>query len=113
MLEFERKCWKQGYQQVAGVDEAGRGPLAGPVVAACVLLPRRIGKQLDGLTDSKQLSVAQREHFYARVHALAIAVGVGQASPEEIDALNILGATHLAMSRAIAQVAAAELVLVD
>ena len=60
MLAFERKLWKSGYEWVAGVDEAGRGPLAGPVVAACVVLPRRVGTKLEGLTDSKRLSELQR-----------------------------------------------------
>lgn len=113
MLSFERSCWKEGYQWVAGVDEAGRGPLAGPVVAACVILPRRLGTKLNGLTDSKQLSEARREEFYEKLQTVAVAIGVGAASPTEIDAHNILGATFLAMKRAIAQVVQAEAVLVD
>lgn len=113
MLSYERWCWKEGYQAVAGVDEAGRGPLAGPVVAACVILPKRIGKRLDGLTDSKQLSEAKRELFFARLPELAVAIGIGAASPAEIDEHNILGATYLAMKRAIVQAGRADYVLVD
>lgn len=113
MLAFERTLWKSGYEWVAGVDEAGRGPLAGPVVAACVVLPPRVGAKLKGLTDSKRLSELQREHFYQRLHDVALAIGVGEASPEEIDAVNILQATFLAMRRAIAQVERSECLLVD
>lgn len=83
---------------IAGVDEAGRGPLAGPVVAAAVILTKtRIPK---GLNDSKKLSAARREALYAEIVACAI-VGVGEASVDEIDLLNIRQATHLAMARAI------------
>lgn len=113
MLSYERALWKTGIQWVAGVDEAGRGPLAGPVVAACVVLPRRQSARLKGLTDSKQLKEAQREHFYAELQEVAVAIGVGSASPEEIDEVNILQATFLAMRRAIAQVTVAECLLVD
>lgn len=84
---------------IAGVDEAGRGPLAGPVVAACVLLdPRR---PIDGLADSKVLSPARREALAAVIREHALAWAVGEASVAEIDALNILRATLLAMSRAV------------
>ncbi len=96
------------------MDEAGRGPLAGPVVAACVALPADF--PLDGIRDSKTLSPAQRERAFARILADALAVGIGQADAEEIDALNILRATHLAMRRAVEALAPAlalSLVLVD
>ena len=113
MLRHERAWWKQGFESVAGVDEAGRGPLAGPVVAACVVLPRNAARRLSGLTDSKQLTALQRDRFFERIHEVALAVGVAEASPEEIDERNILQATFLAMRRAIAQIGPVEVVLVD
>jgi len=88
------------FSHLAGVDEAGRGPLAGPVVAAAVILPPEW--ELQGLTDSKKLSQKQREILFDRIHAQAVAVSVGQASVTEIDSLNILHATMLAMQRAVA-----------
>ena len=89
----------QGYSFVAGLDEAGRGPLAGPVVAAAVILPR--GFRLPGLNDSKKLSLAQRLRLEEAIKERAVAWAVGQATPAEIDQLNILKATKLAMIRAI------------
>lgn len=86
-------------QWIAGIDEAGRGPLAGPVFAAAVILPERF--RLPGLTDSKKLSALQREDLFSRIHAKAVSVGVGFATVEEIDSLNILNATLLAMQRAV------------
>src|ERR1700684_468550 len=84
---------------VAGVDEAGRGPLAGPVVAAAVILNRkRIPK---GIDDSKQMQASAREEVYVRILDCALAVGVGEACVDEIDLINIRQATHLAMARAI------------
>ena len=85
--------------RLAGVDEAGRGPLAGPVVAAAVILPA--ARVLRGLDDSKQLDAATREVLAVRIRARAVAWGLGWADPAEIDALNILGATLLAMRRAL------------
>ena len=84
---------------VAGVDEAGRGPLAGPVVAAAVILNRQ--RPIAGLADSKKLSAAQRERLYERILADALCCSIAQASVQEIDELNILQATMLAMRRAI------------
>ena len=84
---------------VAGVDEAGRGPLAGPVVAAAVILPE--GCWVEGATDSKALGAARRESLYEEIRARALAIGVGAASVREIDALNILCATSVAMGRAL------------
>jgi len=98
-LFFEEQARARGYQAVAGVDEAGRGPLAGPVVAAAVILPA--GFALAGLTDSKQLSEQQRNRFYPQIRDLARAVGIGVATAAEIDRVNILQATLLAMQRAI------------
>ena len=84
---------------ICGVDEAGRGPLAGPVVAAAVILDR--ARIPDGLDDSKKLSEDRREAIYPRILDMALAVGVGEASVEEIDLVNIRQATHLAMARAV------------
>ncbi len=102
-LAFERAHWAAGRLRVAGVDEAGRGCLAGPVVAAAVVLPPHA--RLDGLDDSKRLSAAQREDFFARVHAEALAVGVGRCEAEEVDRLNVLWAAMEAMRRAVADLA--------
>ena len=96
---FECEAWTRGFRRVAGVDEAGRGPLAGPVVAAAVILPRRC--RLEGLRDSKLLSERQREHLYARLLTAAVDIGVGVVDAEVIDALNILEATRLAMVQAV------------
>jgi ribonuclease HII len=99
-LRFEKALHREGSTRIAGIDEAGRGPLAGPVVAAAVILPRNFS--LPGLTDSKQLSPPVREEFYRQLIANEkIEFGVGVASVEEIDRLNILRAAHLAMERAI------------
>lgn len=97
---FESQLLTQGFQWVAGVDEAGRGCLSGPVVAAAVILPP--DAQLPGVNDSKQLTAQQRDALFEVVQARAVAFGVGEASPQEIDTLNILRASHLAMVRAIA-----------
>ena len=96
---FETEARRCGYRLVAGLDEAGRGPLAGPVVAAAVVLPRRC--LLAGLNDSKQLTEAERERLYDEIRQRAVGIGVGRASEREIDAMNILEATRLAMGRAI------------
>ena len=96
---FECEAWARGFRRVAGVDEAGRGPLAGPVVAAAVVLPRRC--RLEGLRDSKLLSERQREHLYVQLLTAAVDIGVGVVDAEVIDELNILEATRLAMVQAI------------
>ena len=101
--EFEQEARRCGYRHIAGIDEAGRGPLAGPVVAAAVILPVRC--RLAGVDDSKQLSEAVREQLYAAIFDTAVGVGVGSADAGEIDALNILEATRLAMRRAIENLA--------
>jgi len=98
LLEYERGFWGRGVS-VAGVDEAGRGPLAGPVVAAAVVLP--VGVSIDGADDSKRLSPAVREELYGRILAAASGIGVGAASVREIDHINILQATTRAMRRAL------------
>jgi ribonuclease HII len=94
-----RRC---GYRRIAGLDEAGRGPLAGPVVAAAVILPNRC--RLVGIDDSKQLTESERNHLFVLITQRAVAIGVGLASHDEIDRLNILQATRLAMYRAVAAV---------
>ncbi len=96
----EVRCWQQGYRRVAGVDEVGRGCLAGPVVAAAVILPPHV--QLDGVRDSKQLRPEVREKLAERIRAQALAIGIGMCTPEEIDRLNILNAALEAMRRAVA-----------
>lgn len=110
MLEFERQAWNAGHLNVAGIDEAGRGPLAGPVVAAAVTLPPQAlvaaaDGDFKGLTDSKQLTPKQRELFYARITGYhAARFGVSVVDVEEIDAVNILQATHAGMRRAVSQI---------
>jgi len=96
----EVRCWQQGYRWVAGVDEVGRGCLAGPVVAAAVILPPHV--QLDGVRDSKQLRPEVREKLAEQIRAQALAIGIGMCTPEEIDRLNILNAALEAMRRAVA-----------
>lgn len=108
---FEREARGSGFLRVAGVDEAGRGPLAGPVVAAAVILPE--GEPIRGLDDSKALAEAVRERLFEEIHIRAL-VGVGVATHEEIDALNILQATFLAMRRAVqALPVSADFLLID
>lgn len=120
MLTFERYYWEQHRSRVAGVDEAGRGPLAGPVVAAAVIFAPRFAETeadglLRGLTDSKKLSVSRRESFYALLDGSPdVEIGIGAANGSEIDRLNILHATHAAMARAVADLGPMpDFVLVD
>ena len=96
---FEDEARRRGYRTVAGLDEAGRGPLAGPVVAAAVVLPRRF--RLPGLDDSKQVGEPERERLAGEIARRAVGVGIGCATAGEIDTLNILEATRLAMVRAL------------
>ncbi|PLX81640.1 MAG: ribonuclease HII [Desulfuromonas sp.] len=98
-LHFEREAHRSGYGQVAGVDEAGRGPLAGPVVAAAVILPDTF--DLPGLNDSKKLSAKTRERLFPLIRSQAVAVGIGCISAAEIDRINILQATLRGMVRAV------------
>lgn len=99
MWEFEEKYYAQGIKLVCGVDEAGRGPLAGPVCAAAVILPEHI--DIPGLDDSKKLSDKRRRELFPIIKERAIAYGIGFADCNEIDDINILQATFLAMERAI------------
>lgn len=101
LWEIEREIVSSGAKTVCGVDEAGRGPLAGPVCAAAVILPT--GLDIPGLNDSKQLSERKREALFDVICAQAVSFGIAFATVEEIEARNILGATYLAMNRAIAQ----------
>jgi ribonuclease HII len=100
-LRFEKLLWAKGIPLVAGIDEAGRGPLAGPVVAAAVIVPA--GFSCRGVNDSKQLTPESREHFFGRLTTPGVLVSyaVGVAEPVEIDRVNILQATYLAMKRAV------------
>jgi len=99
MWSFEDKAALNGYKYIAGVDEAGRGPLAGPVVSAAVILPRSFS--CPGLTDSKQLTPLKREKFYSVIMEEAVAAATAIATPEEIDTINILQASLLSMKRAV------------
>ena len=110
--EFELEARRRGYRRVAGLDEAGRGPLAGPVVAAAVILPTRC--RLAGINDSKQVSELERTRLYEVIIQRARAVAVGVATEQEIDRLNILEATRLAMSRALTSLTpSADCLLID
>lgn len=101
MWEYENNCFAQGYSMVCGVDEAGRGPLAGPVCAAAVILPPNL--EIPGLNDSKKLSDKKRRELYPVIQEKALAYGIAFADQSEIDSINILQATYLAMERAMAQ----------
>jgi len=109
---FERAAWRRGLTRVAGVDEAGRGPLAGPVVAAAVILPP--GTVIDGVDDSKRIDLGERSRLYDAIRSRAAAWGVGIVDPATIDRINILEATRAAMRAAlIALDVEPELVLTD
>jgi ribonuclease HII len=112
MRRGEAARWEKGDEYVAGVDEAGRGPLAGPVVAAAVILPRELS--IRGIDDSKKLSAVRREEFFDLIQSEAVGVGVGVVSESVIDEVNILRATHRAMREALAGLPVApDHVLVD
>jgi ribonuclease HII len=108
-FEFERALWNCGTTRIAGVDEAGRGPLAGPVVAAAAILPAKWAKsglprELEGLNDSKQLTLTQRERFFAFLTGCGeVEFAVAQIDSVQIDEINILHATHQAMNTALAE----------
>lgn len=112
MWAIEDGLYEQGAKLICGVDEAGRGPLAGPVCAAAVILPGHL--ELPGLTDSKKLTDKKRRELFPIIKEQAIAYGIGFASEKEIDAVNILQATFLAMERALAQLTVRpDLALID
>ncbi|MDO5399766.1 MAG: ribonuclease HII [Eubacteriales bacterium] len=101
MWEIENSLYSDDIKIICGVDEAGRGPLAGPVCAAAVILPQQL--EIPGLTDSKKLTDKKRRELFPLIKAQAVAYGIGFASETEIDEINILQATFLAMERALAQ----------
>lgn len=110
--ELESAYTEKGYAVVAGCDEAGRGPLCGPVFAAAAILP--IGLDLPGMNDSKKLSEKKREQLFDLIKENALSFGIASATPAEIDELNILNASQLAMRRAVAQLSPQPgLVLID
>jgi ribonuclease HII len=99
LMELEQAYWDRGLTLIAGVDEVGRGPLAGPVLAAAVVLPP--GVAIRGVDDSKKLTADRRAELYEQIRAQAVAIGVAGASTREVDRINILRASHLAMKRAL------------
>lgn len=112
MWEIENSHFEKGIRIICGVDEAGRGPLAGPVCAAAVILPPNA--DIPGLNDSKKLTDKRRRELFPIIKEQAVAYGIGLASHEEIDEINILQATYLAMERALAQLSVKpELALID
>lgn len=112
LWKFEHECREEGFLTVCGVDEAGRGPLAGPVCAAAVILPPDL--EIEGLNDSKKLSEKRREALYDVITSQALAYGISFADEHEIDEINILQATFLAMRRAVEQLSLRpDIVLVD
>lgn len=112
MWSIEDTHFENGIRLICGVDEAGRGPLAGPVCAAAVILPPHL--QIPGLNDSKKLTDKRRRELFPIIKEQAIAYGIGLASHEEVDQINILQATYLAMTRAVAQLSVVpEFVLID
>ena len=101
LWKYEHICYDEGYEIICGVDEAGRGPLAGPVCAAAVILPR--DTEIEGLNDSKKLSDKRRRALFEQISAQALSYGIAFATEQEIDEINILQATFLAMRRALEQ----------
>ena len=101
LLKYEKELYEKGYNLIAGCDEAGRGPLCGPVVAAAVILPKNY--QLDGLTDSKKLTEKKREKFFDIIMQDALAVGVSVIDSKKIDEINILEASRLGMNEAVSK----------
>lgn len=112
LWELENEIYAEGFSLICGVDEAGRGPLAGPVYAAAVILPR--DAVIEGLNDSKKLTEKKREALFDVITERALSCGIASATVEEIEELNILNATFLAMNRAIAKLdPTPELALID
>jgi len=112
MLKYEQKHWQSGITYIAGIDEAGRGPLAGPVAAAAVILPQNV--DLPEVTDSKKISEKKRERLFDEIYKIALSVGVGVVHEEVIDNKNILQATYQAMRHSLGQLSInPEVILVD
>jgi ribonuclease HII len=109
--QLERKLWAEGFSRVAGVDEVGRGPLAGPVTVAAVILPSRC--RVAGLADSKMMSAARRQAAARQIRVVAESIGIGWASSQEIDRLGLTAATKLAGARALQQLGGHELIILD
>lgn len=99
MYSYERQLWSMGYRHVAGLDEVGRGPLAGPVVAAAVILPGEV--ELPGIEEAKRLSGRRRMELYKRIREVAVAVGVGLVQPEGLDEASVVVATYKAFMKAV------------
>lgn len=99
MTVYERKCYEKGYKLIAGIDEVGRGPLAGPVVAAAVILKE--GVLIPGVNDSKKLTEEKREYLYDKIKSEALCISIGIVDEKTIDEVNILNATLLAMKKAV------------
>ena len=99
LFEFESKASHQGFKNIAGIDEAGRGPLAGPVVAAAVILPSKVN--IPGLNDSKKLSANKREELFPKIQEISVAFGLAVVDQKVIDKINILQAARLAMKQAV------------
>lgn len=109
---IEKACKEEGFKCICGVDEAGRGPLAGPVYAAAVILPE--GLEIEGLNDSKKLSEKKREKLFDEIREKAVAYGIASSSEKEIDEINILNASLLAMKRAVMKLSESpDMILVD
>lgn len=100
---FEKKAFQKGFSRIAGIDEAGRGPLAGPVVSAAVIIPMSL--QIPGISDSKKLSPPKRNYLYEKIYDSAVSVGIGIVDPFEIDRINILQAALLSMAMAVENLA--------
>jgi ribonuclease HII len=112
MYSYERQVWAMGYKLVAGLDEVGRGPLAGPVVAAAVILPGEVA--IPGLEDVKRLSGKRRQEVYDLIRQTAVAIGIGMVHPEGIDEANVMMATYKAMVKAVGDLAIApDYLLID
>tara|TARA_B100001559_G_scaffold319805_1_gene330131 strand:+ start:1286 stop:1894 length:609 start_codon:yes stop_codon:yes gene_type:complete len=99
LFEFESKASHQGFKNIAGIDEAGRGPLAGPVVAAAVIFPSKVN--IPGLNDSKKLSANKREELFPKIQEISVAFGLAVVDQKVIDKINILQAARLAMKQAV------------
>lgn len=114
MLDFEREYADKGYRNICGVDEVGRGPLAGPVVVCAIVMPLDEDCLIDGIDDSKKLSEKRREKLYDEILAKAKAVSIKRVEPEVIDEINILNATKKAMKEAVEEVAdKSDIVFID
>ncbi|SVB03449.1 uncharacterized protein METZ01_LOCUS156303, partial [marine metagenome] len=112
MLKYEKQLWSSGIEYIAGIDEAGRGPLAGPVVSSAVILPKNA--LLPEVKDSKKISEKKRERLYDEIYNTALSIGVGISHEEEIDEKNILQATYQAMRQSIGNLSVhPDILLVD